>query len=71
MPFEWRALDHETENPSRYAAISSIAAKVGYSPATLHEWTKKSGVDTDKRAGLPSDAVEKMKALDRETRELR
>ncbi len=65
------ALDHEAEHPSRWAAVSSIAAKIGCSAATLHEWVKKTEVDTGKRAGLPSDVAEKMKALERENRELR
>jgi len=64
-------LDHEAEHPSRWAAVSSIAAKIGCSPATLHEWVKKTEVDSGKRAGLPSDLAEKMKALERENRELR
>ncbi|GGA81908.1 hypothetical protein GCM10011491_06600 [Brucella endophytica] len=37
----------------------------------MHEWVKKTEVDTGKRAGLPSDVAEKMKALEREHRELR
>ena len=64
-------LDHEAEYPSRWAAVSSIAGKIGCSPATLHEWVKKTEVDSGKRAGLPSDVAEKMKALERENRELR
>ncbi|WP_209914192.1 IS3 family transposase [Agrobacterium pusense] len=64
-------LDHEAEHPSRWATVSSIAGKIGCSPATLHEWVKKTEVDSGKRAGLPSDATEKMKALERENRELR
>ncbi|QVQ38606.1 IS3 family transposase (plasmid) [Pseudochrobactrum algeriensis] len=64
-------LDHEAEHPSRWAAVSSIATKIGCSPATLHEWVKKTEVNTGKRAGLPSDVAEKMKALERENRELR
>ena len=63
--------DHEGEHPSRWAAVSSIAAKIGCSPAPLHEWVKKTEVDSGKRAGLPSDVAEKMKALERENRELR
>jgi transposase len=63
--------DHEAEHPSRWAAISSISAKIGCAPHTLHEWVKKAEVDTGKRAGLPSDVGEKMKALERENRELR
>ena len=64
-------LDHEAEHPSRWAAVSSIAGKIGCSPATLHEWVKKTEVDSGKRAGLPSEMAEKMKALERENRELR
>lgn len=64
-------LDHEAEHPSRWATVSTIVAKIGCSAATLHEWVKKSEVDSSKRAGLPSDAAEKMKALERENRELR
>ncbi|WP_105423702.1 IS3 family transposase [Neorhizobium sp. T25_27] len=63
--------EHEAEHPSRWAAVSSIAAKIGCSAHTLHEWVKKAEVDTGKRAGLPSDVAEKMKALERENRELR
>jgi transposase len=63
--------DHEAEHPSRWAAISSIAAKIGCSAHTLNEWVKKAEVDSGKRAGLPSDMAEKMKALERENRELR
>ena len=63
--------DHEAEHPSRWAAISSIAAKIGCSAHTLNEWVKRAEVDTGKRAGLSSDMAEKMKALERENRELR
>ena len=63
--------EHEAEHPSRWAAVSSIAAKIGCSAHTLHEWVKKAEVDSGKRAGLPSDVAEKMKALERENRELR
>ncbi|OLP45412.1 transposase [Rhizobium oryziradicis] len=64
--------EHEAEHPSRWAAISSIAAqRDGCSAHTLNEWVKKSEVDSGKRAGLPSDMAEKMKALERENRELR
>ena len=63
--------DHEAEHPSRWAAICSIAAKVGCSAHTLNEWIKKAEVDTGKRAGVTTDMAEKMKALERENRELR
>ena len=64
-------LEHGGDHASQWAAIGSIAAKIGCSPATLHEWVKKTEVDSGKRAGLPSDVAEKMKALERENRELR
>jgi transposase-like protein len=63
--------EHEAEHSSRWAAVSSIAAKIGCSAHTLHVWVKKAEVDSGKRAGLPSDVAEKMKALERENRELR
>ncbi|AYM08888.1 hypothetical protein At1D1460_46470 [Agrobacterium tumefaciens] len=63
--------EHEAEHPSRWAAVSSIASKIGCSAHALHEWVKKAEVDSGKRVGLPSDVAEKMKALERENRELR
>ena len=63
--------EHEAEHPSRWATVCSIAAKIGCSAHTLNEWVKKAEVDSGKRAGLPSDVAEKMKALERENRELR
>ena len=38
-------LDHEGEHPSRWAAIMSIAAKIGCTAQTLNEWVKKAEVD--------------------------
>ena len=64
-------LDHEGEHASRWAAILSISRKIGCAAQTLNEWVKKAEVDTGKRAGVPSDMAEKLKALERENRELR
>jgi len=64
-------LDHEGDHPSRWAAIVSVAAKIGCVPQTLHEWVKKTEVDSGKRAGVTTDMAGKMKALERENRELR
>jgi len=64
-------LDHEGGHPSRWAAIVSISEKIGCVPQTLHEWVKKAEVDNGKRAGVPTDVAEKLKALERENRELR
>ncbi|ARQ60500.1 IS3 family insertion sequence transposase protein (plasmid) [Rhizobium sp. Kim5] len=64
-------LDHQVEYSSRWAAVSSIAAKIGCTAQTLNEWVKKAEVDDGSRPGLPSEVAEKMKALERENRELR
>jgi transposase-like protein len=64
-------LDHEREHPSRWAAITSIAAKIGCTGQTLNEWVKKAEVDAGRRAGVPSDMAARLKALERENRELR
>src|SRR6476660_2484203 len=64
-------LDHSSEHPSRWAAVTSIAAKIGCTPQTLHDWVKKAEVDSGQRAGVPTETAEKLKALERENRELR
>ncbi len=64
-------LDHEAEHPSRWQAIVSIAGKIGCTAQTLNEWVKKAEVDAGKRAGVTTDMSAKLKALERENRELR
>ena len=64
-------LDHEAEHASRWAAVVSIATKIGCTPQTLNEWVKKAEVDSGKRSGVSSDMVDRLKALERENRELR
>jgi transposase len=64
-------LDHEVEHPSRWAAIMSIATKIGCTAQTLNEWVKKAAVDSGRRAGVPTDVAARLKALERENRELR
>jgi transposase-like protein len=51
--------------------VTSIAAKIGCTPQTLHEWVTKAEIDSGQRAGVPTDMAEKLKALERENRELR
>ena len=55
-------LDDEKDHASRWGAVVSIAEKIGCAPQTLHEWVKKAEVDTGKRAGVPTDVAEKLKA---------
>ncbi|MBO6895629.1 MAG: IS3 family transposase [Roseibium sp.] len=64
-------LDNEGQHGSRWQAILSISAKIGCSAHTLNEWVKRSEVDSGARAGIPTEMAEKMKALERENRELR
>ncbi|WP_184421953.1 IS3 family transposase [Rhodoblastus sphagnicola] len=64
-------LDHEGDHASRWAAVSSVASKIGCSPHTLREWVNKAETDSGKRSGVPSEVAEKLKALERENRELR
>jgi len=66
-----QVLDQEHEHSSRREAIMSVAAKIGCTAQTLNEWIKKAEVDSGKRAGVPTDVGEKLKALERENRELR
>lgn len=64
-------LAHQSDYPSRWAAVTSISAKIGCAPWTLSEWVKKAETDSGWRAGVPADMAQKMKALERENRELR
>ena len=64
-------LEHEVEHASRWATVCSIAAKIGCTAQTLHEWVKKAEVDSGRRAGMPTETAERLKALERENRELR
>ena len=63
--------DNEGQHGSRWQAIVSIAAKIGCSSHTLNEWVKKTQVVGGKRAGIPTEMAERMKALEGETRGLR
>ena len=63
-------LEHGGEYPSRWAAVVSVSQKIGCSAHTLNDWVKKAGVDCGRRAGVPSDVAERLKALERENREL-
>ena len=64
-------LDHTREHPSRWATVVSIAEKIGCSAQTLNEWVKKAEIEGGKRAGVPIEVAEKLRALERENRELR
>ena len=64
-------LEHEGEHASRWAAIASIAAKIGCTPETLRLWVKKAERDSGRIDGGAPDLDARLKALERENRELR
>lgn len=63
--------EHCGEYPSLWAAIESIAPKIGCVPQTLHDWVRKHEVDTGLRDGVTTEERERLKALEREVKELR
>ena len=63
--------DHQGEHASQYEAIRSIAQKIGCSGETLRSWVRQAGRDQGQRAGPTPDERERIKALERENRELR
>ena len=63
--------EHRGEYPSLWAAVESIAPKIGCVPQTLLEWVKRVEVDTGQRDGVTSAATQRVKDLEREVKELR
>lgn len=64
-------LEHEREHDSQWAAIRSIAAKIGCSSETLRHWVRAVERDTGRRPGLTTEERQRLKALERENRELK
>jgi len=68
-------LEHEAEYATRWAALASISAKIGCTAETLRLWMKRAerggGAGAAAALGPPSDMAERLKALERENRELR
>jgi transposase len=62
---------HQGEHASQWTAIGSIAAKIGCNAETLRDWVRQAERDQGLRAGPTSDDQERIKALEREVRELR
>ena len=63
--------DHAGEYPSQWAAIEAIAGKLGCTPETLRRWVRQAERDAGQRPGLTTDERARLKALERENRELR
>ena len=64
-------LEHQEEYGSQWAAISSIAPKIGCTNETLRRWVRQAERDQGLRAGLTTSERERLKQLERENRELR
>ncbi len=64
-------LEHQSEYPSQLAAIGSISTKIGCTAETLRKWVRKYERDQGVCGGLTSDDRERLKALEKEDRELR
>jgi transposase len=64
--------EHRGEYPSQWAAIESIAPKIGCTSQTLLGWVKREEVDSGgEREGVSTSERERLKALERENKELR
>ncbi len=63
--------EHQGEYETQWAAIRSIAEKIGCSAEALRTWLRRAERDAGQRPGLTTDEQERLKALERENRELR
>ena len=63
--------DHQGDYASQWAALISIAAKIGCTAETLRKWVRRAERDSGARPGPTSDELARLKALERENRELR
>ena len=64
-------LEHQEEHDSQWAAIGSIAEKIGCSAETLRHWVRQAERDQGRRPGLTTDERQRLKQLEREVFELR
>ncbi len=63
--------EHQAEHESQWAAMASIASKIGCTAETLRKWVRQAERDTGRRAGLTTDEKQRLKELERENRELK
>jgi len=63
--------EQQEQHESQWAAMTSIASKMGFTPETLRKWVRQVERDSGKRAGLTTTERERLKDLERENRELK
>jgi transposase-like protein len=64
-------LEHQNDYPSQWAAMNSIASKIGCTGETLRKWVRQAERDQGLRGGTTTEERDRLKALERENRELR
>jgi transposase len=64
-------LEHQHEYPSQWKAIQSIGEQLGVHHESLRIWVRRAETDAGQRPGLTTDERERLKALERENRELK
>ena len=70
-PYGWQ-LEHQSDHPSQWASIAnSIASKIGCTGETLRKWVRQAERDQGFRDGTTTEERDRLKALERENRELR
>ena len=63
--------EHESEHESQWAAIGSIASKIGCTGETLRKWVRQAERDRGGSAGTTTSEHGRLKELERENRELK
>ncbi len=63
--------EHQSDYPSQWAAMNSIASKIGCTGETLRKWVRQAERDQGLRDGMTTEERDRLKALERENRELR
>ena len=64
-------LEQRGEYPTLWAAVTSMAPKIGCVPQTLLSWVQRHEIDTGQRAGVTTAEAQRVKELERENKELR
>ena len=64
-------LDHQHQHDSQWAAIRSVAEKIGCTSETLRHWVRQAERDTGRRPGWTTDERARLKEQEREIREVR